>query len=69
MQVSIDLDLTVSDLLLYCFLHSPYRRLIDWTRIGIVSIQVLSQRIESIVASIDAIWIQHGHYFKDESIK
>ena len=68
MQVDIDLNFAGVDLLLDSFLHGPDRWLVDWARVDVVAIQVLRHCIESIVATIDTIWVEHGHHFEDEAV-
>ena len=67
-QVNVDLNFTILNLLINSFLNGVDRRLVYWTWIYVISIQVLSKRIKSIVASVDPIRIQHWHNLEYEAL-
>ena len=64
MQIYIHAYLAIFLLLLNGFLYCPDSWLLEWVWVNIKSVQVLSQCIQSVVASIHSIWIQHRNYFK-----
>lgn len=68
MQVNINMQLALQVLLLDSFFHRPNRRLLDWIRILIVTIQILRQSVNTVEATIDAIWIEHWNDFEYELV-
>ena len=67
-QVNIDLDLAIIRLLFDNFFNSPDRWLFNWIRIKIVPVQVLGKRVQTEIAAVDSVRIEHGHNFKHEFI-
>ena len=68
MQVDVYLNFAGLDLLLDGFLHGPDGWLVDRAWVDVIAIQVLRHCIEPIVATIDTIWVEHGHHFENEAI-
>ena len=68
MQVNVNGQLAHLVLLLYRLFDGPNCRLESLTRIEVVAIQVLSHRVESIVPTIDTIWVEHWHHLEYEAI-
>jgi hypothetical protein len=68
--VQIDVDLQIQKLL--CMhqrvLGCEDRRLVSWTRVQVVAIEVLGFAVESIIASVDAVRVEHRDDFEDELV-
>jgi len=67
-QVDIDSDLARLALLLDRLFDSPNRWLVLRAGIQIVPVEILGESIESIVAAIDAVRVQHWHHFENKSV-
>ena len=68
-EVYINVEVLVCMLLDYHLFHSVNSRLSLRTRVYVVAIQILGKCIESPVATIHTIRIQHGHNFKHELLE
>ena len=49
-------------------LDGPDRRLLDRAWIVVVAIEVLTKRVEPVVAAIDTIWIEHWYDLENELV-
>jgi len=68
MQVDIDAYLTIVNLLLDGFLNRPDRWLLLLRWIDVVAIQILSERVKSVIAAVHTVGVQHRHNFKDKTV-
>lgn len=67
-QVHVQADFAIFNLLLDGFFNGPNRRLALLARVDVVTIQILREGVQSIVASVDAIGVQHWDHFEDEFV-
>ena len=68
MQVYIGTDLAILNLLRNSLFNGPNGGLLLLAWIDIVAIQVLCQCIQTVVSTINAIRVQHWHYFEYETV-
>ena len=68
MQIYINVNLLVFHLLLNGLLHSPNCGLFYRARIYIISIQILSERVQAVIASIHTVRVQHWHNFEHKVV-
>lgn len=57
MQVNIHADLSIIDLLFNSGLDCPDGRLLLFVWIDVVTVQVLTQRVKSVIPTVDSVWI------------
>ena len=68
MQVYIDTDLAILYLLRNSLFNGPNCWLFLLARVDIVTIQILRQCIQTVISTVNTIWIEHRYYFEDETV-
>jgi len=66
MQVHIDEELSLLLLLDDSFLRCEDGGLVLYSRLRVVSVQILVQSVQPIVAPVDSIWVEHGDYLENK---
>ena len=68
MQIDIKADLPIVNLLLDGRLDRPDGRLLLLTRINVVPIQILRQRVQPIIPPVHPVRVQHRHHLEAEAL-